>query len=102
MDRVPAFANTVLNSDSMNDFEKLNQILWHLTMEPSGDYILDYCSSRFGGHWTIYFDLVAQLLLDGYAQSDPGDLQFMHLTQEGEEFIRQGGYPVPLRQRARE
>ena len=89
-------------SDALNDFERLNQILHHLAAEPNGDYVLDYCVSKFGGPLAMHFDLVAQLLLDEYAQSDPGDLQFMTLTEEGQAFIRKGGYPVPNRQRARE
>jgi hypothetical protein len=87
-------------NDVMNDCERLNQILYHLAAEPHGDYVMDYCVSQFGGSLAMYFDLVAQLLLDEYAQSDPGDLQLMALTEEGQAFIRKGGYPMPSRQRA--
>jgi len=100
MDRKTTLFGIGQLNDVMNDFERLNQILHHLAEEPNGDYIMDYCVSQFGGSIATYFDLVAQLLLDEYAQSDPGDLQFMTLTEEGNAFIRKGGYPVPSRQRA--
>ena len=84
---------------AMNDFERLNCILAHLKTQPWGDYVLDYCVGQFGGQRATHFDLIAQLILDGYAQSDPGDLQFLCLTPEGEIFLEKGGYPVPLRER---
>ena len=84
----------------MNDFERLNHILKYLSTQPQGDYVLDYCVTEFGGYWADYFELMVQLILDGYAQADAGDLQFLSLTPEGEEFVRQGGYPVPIRQRS--
>jgi hypothetical protein len=102
MDRKMTVSGIGPFSDALNDFERLNQILHHLAAEPNGDYVLDYCVSEFGGPLVMHFDLVAQLLLDEYAQSDPGDLQFMTLTEEGAVFISKGGYPVPNRQRARE
>lgn len=83
----------------MNDFERLNQILRYLSTQPTGDYVLDYCVFEFGGNMANYFDLVVQLILDGYAQADPSDLQYLNLTPEGERFIGQGGYPVPMRQK---
>src|SRR4051812_36699621 len=83
----------------MNDFERLNHILKYLSTQPQGDYVLDYCVIEFGGYWANYFELVVQLLLDGYAEANEGDLQFLYLTPEGETFLRQGGYPVPLREK---
>jgi hypothetical protein len=99
MDRKITLSGIGQPNDVMNDFERLNRILHHLAAEPNGDYVMDYCVSQFGGPIAVYFDLVAQLLLDEYAQSDPGDLQFMTLTEEGNAFIHKGGYPVPVRQR---
>jgi hypothetical protein len=83
----------------MNDFERLNHILKYLSTQPQGDYVLDYCVIEFGGYRADYFELMVQLIMDDYAYADEGDLQFLCLTPEGEEFIRQGGYPVPIREK---
>ena len=83
----------------MNDFERLNHILKYLSTQPQGDYVLDYCAIEFGGYWADYFDLMMQLLIDDYAYADDGDLQFLYLTPQGETFIREGGYPVRMREK---
>lgn len=80
----------------MNDSERLNQILQHLSTELAGDYVLDYCVKKYGGQRVHYFELVVRLLLDGYVYPSPADLQFLTLTAKGKLFMKKGGYPVPL------
>ena len=80
----------------MNDPQRLNQILHYLATQPQGAYVLDYCVSEFGGYRTDYFELLVQLLLDGYAQANTRDLQYLRLSPEGQAFLQQTGYPIPL------